>query len=129
MVRTSALALLLLCLPLAGNALELEDCRINAGPGDRERYRQFSVGRAESFEASGLADVQSPPGTAIGGPQGSPFTVVLLASRHPCQLVENPRQMSAFEYPADYGPRSPKFSRGGVLSLPVAPPPPPPGRR
>ena len=92
--------------------------RINAGPGDRERYRQFSVGRAESFEASGLADVQSPPGTAIGGPQGSPFTVVLLASRHPCQLVENPRQMSAFEYPPDYGPRSPKFSRGGVLSLP-----------
>ena len=33
MVRTSLLALLLLCLPLAGNALNLEDCRINAGPG------------------------------------------------------------------------------------------------
>ena len=92
--------------------------RINQGRGDEERYRQFSVGRAESFEASGLADVQSPPGTAIGGAAGSPFTVVLLASRHPCQLVENPRQMSAFEYPPDYGPRSPKFSRGGVLSLP-----------
>ena len=92
--------------------------RINEGAGDAERYRQFSVGRAESFDASGLADVQSPPGTAIGGPAGSPFTVVLLASRHPCQLVENPRQMSAFRYPADYGPRSPKFSRGGVLSLP-----------
>jgi pimeloyl-ACP methyl ester carboxylesterase len=33
MVRTSALALLLFCLPLTGNALDLEDCRINAGPG------------------------------------------------------------------------------------------------
>jgi pimeloyl-ACP methyl ester carboxylesterase len=33
MVRSSALALLLLCLPLAGHALELEDCRISAGPG------------------------------------------------------------------------------------------------
>ncbi len=33
MVRTSALTLLLLCLPLAGGALELEDCRISAGPG------------------------------------------------------------------------------------------------
>ncbi|MDJ0814358.1 MAG: alpha/beta fold hydrolase [Woeseiaceae bacterium] len=33
MVRTSALALLLLCLPVAGNALDLEDCRISAGPG------------------------------------------------------------------------------------------------
>lgn len=33
MVRTSALALLLLCLPLAASALELEDCRISAGPG------------------------------------------------------------------------------------------------
>lgn len=92
--------------------------RINQGRGDEERYRQFSVGRAESFEARGLADMQSPPGTAIGSASGSPFTVVLLASRHPCKLVENPRQMSAFEYPPDYGPRSPRFSRGGVLSLP-----------
>ena len=33
MVRTSALTLLLLCLPLAGGALELEDCRISAGAG------------------------------------------------------------------------------------------------
>lgn len=33
MVRTSALALLFICLPLIGNALELEDCRISAGPG------------------------------------------------------------------------------------------------
>jgi pimeloyl-ACP methyl ester carboxylesterase len=36
MLRTSALALLLLCSPLAGLAaaeLELDDCRINAGPG------------------------------------------------------------------------------------------------
>ena len=33
MVRTSVLALLLLCLPTVGTALELEDCRISAGPG------------------------------------------------------------------------------------------------
>lgn len=33
MLRTSALALLLLCLPLVGNTLDLEDCRITAGPG------------------------------------------------------------------------------------------------
>jgi len=92
--------------------------RINEGEGDLERYRQFSVGRAESFEANGLADLRSPPGTATGGPAGTPFSVVLLASRHPCRLVENPRQMSAFQYPPDYGPRSPRFSRGGVLSLP-----------
>lgn len=92
--------------------------RINQGEGDDERYRQFSVGRAEAFEASGLADTHSPPGTAIGGRAGSPFSVILLASRHPCRLVENPRQMSAFDYPRDYGPRSPKFSRGGVLTLP-----------
>jgi chorismate lyase/3-hydroxybenzoate synthase len=92
--------------------------RINEGVGDAERYRQFSIGRAESFEASGLVDTHSPPGTAIGGVAGCPFTVVLLAARHPCRLVENPRQMSAFQYPPDYGPRSPKFSRGGVVSLP-----------
>ena len=33
MAKTSALALLFLCLPLTGNALELDDCRISAGPG------------------------------------------------------------------------------------------------
>jgi pimeloyl-ACP methyl ester carboxylesterase len=33
MVKTSALALFLLCLPLAGHTFELEDCRISAGPG------------------------------------------------------------------------------------------------
>ena len=92
--------------------------RINEGEGDHERYRQFSIGRTQSFEASGLSDVRSPPGTVIGGQAASPFTVVLLASRHPCRLVENPRQVSAFRYPRDYGPSSPRFSRGGVLSLP-----------
>jgi enamine deaminase RidA (YjgF/YER057c/UK114 family) len=31
--------------------------------------------------------------------------------------IENPRQISAYAYPADYGPRSPTFSRASVCRI------------
>lgn len=88
---------------------------INHGEGDEERYRQFSVGRAEAYDRLGLTDERSPPGTAIGTDDGDPLSVIALASRLPFSLVENPRQLSAYSYPDVYGPRSPRFSRGGIL--------------
>jgi chorismate lyase/3-hydroxybenzoate synthase len=91
---------------------------INDGPGDRERYRQFSIGRAEAFEALGYKDEYSPPGTAIGTVFGHTLSILVLASNSQFQRLENPRQMSAYDYPRQYGPRSPKFSRGGVVSIP-----------
>jgi chorismate lyase/3-hydroxybenzoate synthase len=89
--------------------------RINQGSGDQEKYRQFSVGRAEAFEAFGLGDLLVPAATAVGSPRDCDFTVIALASRHSFRAIENPRQVSAFRYPRDYGPKSPKFSRGGCL--------------
>ena len=88
---------------------------INLGEGDQERYSQFSVGRAEAYDQFGLQDDRSPPGTAIGTHEGTSLFVIALASSLPFSLVENPRQLSAYCYPPDYGPRSPRFSRGGVL--------------
>lgn len=88
---------------------------INHGEGDEERYRQFSIGRAEAYDRLGLTDERSPPGTAIGTDDGDPLSVIALASRLPFSLVENPRQLSAYSYPDFYGPRSPRFSRGGML--------------
>lgn len=90
---------------------------INFGVGDRERYRQFSIGRAEAFEEFGLEDDFLPPGTAIGTVSGNTFSVIALATNNPFQRIENPRQVSAYHYPKQYGPRSPKFSRGGVVSV------------
>jgi chorismate lyase/3-hydroxybenzoate synthase len=90
---------------------------INGGQGDQERYRQFSIGRAEAFEELGFKDEYSPPGTAIGTVCGDTFSVLVLASDSQFQRLENPRQLSAYDYPRQYGPRSPKFSRGGVVSI------------
>ena len=90
---------------------------INAGEGDAEKYRQFSAGRADAFEEFGLFDEAVPTGTGIGTVRDSELTIVALLSRHNFQSVENPRQVSAYRYPRQYGPRSPKFSRGGCVSL------------
>jgi chorismate lyase/3-hydroxybenzoate synthase len=35
-----------------------------------------------------------------------------LAARHPGTPVENPRQVSAWRYPRQYGPTAPTFARG-----------------
>ena len=83
---------------------------INAGDGDDERYRQFTTGRAE-----GVADLSPesfPAATAIGRLDGKrELMVYVLASKTPGRPVENPRQISAYRYPRQYGPVPPSFAR------------------
>lgn len=88
---------------------------INAGEGDAEKYRQFSVGRAEAFEEAGIFDKSVPAGTAVGSEAGR-LSIVALVSKHDFFPAENPRQVSAYHYPRRYGPKSPKFSRGGCIA-------------
>lgn len=87
---------------------------INAGEGDRERYRRFCVGRA-----SVLAEAPAggfPAATAIGIPGGSRRVhVSFLASRRRGVAIENPRQTSAWQYPREFGPVAPGFSRAMLL--------------
>lgn len=87
---------------------------INEGDGDRERYRQFCVGRARVIPnepATGYAAA-----TAIGIPgAASALHLHFLAARRPGVPVENPRQVSAWEYPREYGPVAPGFSRAMLL--------------
>jgi chorismate lyase/3-hydroxybenzoate synthase len=90
---------------------------INRGDGDAEKYRQFSVGRAEAFDAAGMTNEMVPAATGIGCIRNANLSVIALASKHDFRKVENPRQVSAYRYPRDYGPRSPKFSRAGCVSL------------
>jgi enamine deaminase RidA (YjgF/YER057c/UK114 family) len=45
---------------------------------------------------------------------GSPLVIYFLASRAAPTAIENPRQVSAYEYPPQYGPK-PAFSRASVL--------------
>lgn len=90
---------------------------INEGDGDREKYRQFSIGRAKAFDEHGILDDTVPTGTAIGSIGDSDLSIVALLSKHGLRAAENPRQISAFRYPRQYGPKSPKFSRGGCVSI------------
>lgn len=80
-----------------------------------ERYRQFNVGRQRAFLAAGrAAEGQVPAACALGTAAG-PLTVAFLASRMAPLAVENPRQVSAYRYPNEYGPVSPTFSRAALL--------------
>lgn len=89
---------------------------INEGDGDGEKYRQFSIGRAEAFEQAGILAGSVPCGTAVGGLADGKFSIIALTSKHGLLATENPRQVSAYAYPRQYGPRSPRFSRSGCVS-------------
>ena len=83
---------------------------INAGDGDAERYKLFCAGRAAGFQ--GLADPAWPAATSIGRRDDRRvLQVYWLAGSDPGQALENPRQVSAFHYPRQYGPSPPTFSR------------------
>jgi chorismate lyase/3-hydroxybenzoate synthase len=87
---------------------------INSGEGDTERYKQFCDGRAAgsgSFFAAGF-----PAATAIGHHYREPLLqVYLLACVDGGAAVENPRQVSAWRYPRQYGRTSPGFARGMLM--------------
>lgn len=90
---------------------------INHGSGDEERYRQFCLGRALSLD--GWTAV-FPAATAIGRPLPATtipaqLQIFWIASRLPGEMLENPRQVSAFRYPREYGPASPSFSRAVLV--------------
>ena len=83
--------------------------------GGAERYREFNLGRAESFAASGRSVTGQVPAASALGSAGGPLSIAFLAGATPALAIENPRQVSAYHYPAQYGPRSPTFSRGALV--------------
>ncbi len=88
---------------------------INLETGGLERYRQFNIGRQDAFlECHRGATGNVPAACAIGLIGGS-LNIAFMAGTTPAVPVENPRQVSAYNYPADYGPRSPTFSRAVLV--------------
>jgi enamine deaminase RidA (YjgF/YER057c/UK114 family) len=80
-----------------------------------ERYWQFNSGRQAAFRAAGRSVSGAVPAAcALGSAQG-PLTVFFIATRRAPITLENPRQISAFNYPRQYGPSSPTFARGVCL--------------
>lgn len=89
------------------------------GIGDRhgqlDRYMVFCRGRHQALEGhygklSGWLPAASAVGTRHGG-----IVIYFLAGRVPGRHRENPRQMSAYCYPAQYGPKSPSFARATLV--------------
>jgi chorismate lyase/3-hydroxybenzoate synthase len=91
---------------------------INSGSEDEELYRQFCQGRADAVSIDPGDRPPLPAATAIGSPADErALQVYFLAAALPGLDVENPRQVSAWRYPRQYGPKSPLFSRGTILRL------------
>src|SRR5690606_280667 len=83
---------------------------ITHGEGDHERYRQFCVGRARGL--GDFAPERLPAATAIGRCDSARvLQVYWMAAAAPGTPLENPRQVSAYRYPRDYGPQPPSFAR------------------
>ena len=81
-----------------------------------ERYKRFSLGRHEAFVAKGRAiNTDAPAASAVGKRAGN-TVICFLAATRPGIPIENPRQVSAYSYPAQYGPRGPTFSRALLTS-------------
>jgi chorismate lyase / 3-hydroxybenzoate synthase len=110
---------------------------INRGEGDNERYKLFCMGRAAGLRAMGtgvgeprasearaaelglesMRDARFPAATCIGRRDGDhTLQVYWLAGRAPGLPLENPRQLSAYRYPREYGPTPPSFSRAMLAS-------------
>jgi enamine deaminase RidA (YjgF/YER057c/UK114 family) len=91
---------------------------INQETNGLERYRQFNIGRQDAFiECHRVATGNVPAACAIGL-VGGPLSIAFMAGGEAAVPVENPRQISAYNYPAEYGPRSPTFSRAALVYLP-----------
>ncbi len=90
--------------------------RINDGTGDDEHYKHFSLGRARAFDERPGSSAHLPAGTGIGTRAGNDLLIYFIATHSPGRQIENPRQVSAFDYPRTYGPREPLFSRAVVWS-------------
>jgi chorismate lyase/3-hydroxybenzoate synthase len=91
---------------------------INQECSSLERYRSFCAGRHQALMAElAECEIHLPAACALGVVPSNPdrdvesLHLYALAAREPGRQIENPRQVSAFHYPPQYGQRSPSFSR------------------
>jgi enamine deaminase RidA (YjgF/YER057c/UK114 family) len=82
-----------------------------------EHYRHFNIGRQQAFIDAGRSAFEGSPAACALGVQGGPLRVFFLAGPAAPLAIENPRQVSAYRYPDQYGPRSPTFSRAALAPI------------
>ena len=90
---------------------------INAHSDGDERYRHFNSARQAAFAQCGrVATATVPAASALGSRAGSPLSIYFIAARRTPVMIENPRQVSAYRYPEQYGAHRPLFSRACVMN-------------
>ncbi|MGW1908058.1 FkbO/Hyg5 family chorismatase [Streptomyces cinnamoneus] len=91
--------------------------RINADNSEGlEVYRDFCRGRAQAFELYAAQGEDMPSATGIGS-RGQGVAFYFLASRSAARVnIENARQIPAYNYPEQYGPKPPSFARATYLA-------------
>jgi len=82
--------------------------------GGLERYRRFNLGRQKALLAAQQAAFEGAPAACALGTHAGPLCLRFLAASNVPLAIENPRQVSAYRYPAEYGPASPSFSRAAL---------------
>lgn len=88
---------------------------INVFEEGEERYKRFCAGRHDAFVEAGYHhDVDLPAASAVGM-RGRGLITWFLAAREPGSQVENPRQIAAYNYPPQYGRKTPSFSRATIF--------------
>lgn len=80
-----------------------------------ERYRAFNAGRKQAFAARDRQAAQAPAACGLGC-GGNALMLFFLAGIEPGRNIENPRQVSAFRYPEQYGESRPIFARATVAA-------------
>jgi len=86
------------------------------GPAGLENYRAFCQGRSLAFEERhGAAFKFRVPSASAVGCVAPNLTVAFAACKATPRHVENPRQVPAYDYPREYGPRSPSFARATIV--------------
>ena len=82
--------------------------------GALDRYMVFNRGR---FEALALLGLDPLPTSSAVGVESDDFVIEALAAPAPGVPVENPRQISSWNYSACYGPRPPCFARATITAI------------
>ena len=90
---------------------------INHETDQLENYKSFCKARSLAFEAfyGERFDVELPAASAVGIDDNRLVIYFIVGKARGIHL-ENPEQVSAYKYPKQYGPRSPSFARGTILT-------------
>lgn len=83
-----------------------------------DRYMAFNAGRYDSFAAyyrPAPAFAATAPTASAVGVRGDRLTLHCLGADEPGRSIENPRQVSAYQYSRRYGPVPPCFARATLI--------------